>query len=75
MHFHIVKMYKDGEVANVNNFFVGVWRGGIFDICVAGCGAALAAVLPVLFLCLGAVAVTAGAFGPWWERGVWRLEI
>jgi hypothetical protein len=24
MHFHIVKMYKDKEVANVNNFFVNV---------------------------------------------------
>jgi hypothetical protein len=24
MHFHIVKMYKDKEVKNVNNFFVNV---------------------------------------------------
>jgi hypothetical protein len=32
MHFHIVKMYKDKEVKNVNNFFVNVWRKNIFDI-------------------------------------------
>jgi hypothetical protein len=24
MHFHIVKMYKDKEINNVNNFFVNV---------------------------------------------------
>ena len=45
-------------------FFVGVWRGGVFDICVAECGAALTAVLPILFLYLNTVTVTAGTFEP-----------
>ena len=45
-------------------FFVGVWRGGVFGICVAGCGTALAAVLPVFFLYLNAVMVTTGTFEP-----------
>ena len=55
-------MYKDKEVQNVKNCFVNVWRGNIFDIYVTGYGAALAAVLPVLFLCLDTVTVTAGTF-------------
>ena len=57
-------MYKDKEVANVNSFFVNVWRRSIFDICVTEYGTALATILPVLFLCLGTVAVTAGTFEP-----------
>jgi hypothetical protein len=56
-------------------FFVNVWRRGIFDVCVPECGAALAAVLPILFLYLGTVIVTAGTFEPWWEGEVWRLGI
>ena len=60
----MVKMYKDKEVADVNNFFVNVWRKGIFDICVTEYGTALTAVLPVLFLCLNTVTVTAGTFEP-----------
>jgi hypothetical protein len=31
--------------------------------------------LPILFLCLNTVTVTAGTFEPWWEREVWRLGI
>ena len=38
MHFHLVKMYKDKEVKNVNNFFVNVWRKNIFDIYVTEYG-------------------------------------
>ena len=71
----MVKMYKDKESNMSRIFFVNVWRKGIFDIYVTKFGTALTAVLPVLFLCLNAVAVTAGAFGPWWEREVWRLKI
>ena len=57
-------MYKVKEVKNVNNFFVNVWRKNVFDIYVTEYGAALATVLPVLFLCLNTVTVTAGAFEP-----------
>ena len=64
MRFHVVGVCRDREVANVESFFVSVWRGGIFDICVTECGAALATVLPILFLCLNTVAVTAGTFEP-----------
>ena len=75
MHFHIVKMYKDKEVAGVKNFFVNVWRKSIFDIYVTEYGTALTTILPILFLYLNTVTVTAGAFGPWWEREVWRLGV
>jgi hypothetical protein len=76
MHFHIVRVYKDKEVKNVKDiFFVNVWRKNIFDIYVTEYGAALMAVLPILFLYLDTVAVTAGAFEPWWEREVWRLRV
>jgi hypothetical protein len=46
-------MYKDKEVKNVNNLFVNVWRKNIFDI-----------ILPILFLYLNTVTVTAGTFEP-----------
>jgi hypothetical protein len=46
MHFHIVKIYKDKEVNNVNNFFVNVWRKNIFDIYVTEYGTALTTILP-----------------------------
>jgi hypothetical protein len=57
-------MYKDKEVANVKNFFVNVWRKGIFDICVTEYGTALTTILPILFLYLNTVTVTAGTFEP-----------
>jgi hypothetical protein len=50
MHFHIVKMYNDKEVKNVNNFFVDVWRKNIFDIYVTEYGTALTTILPILFI-------------------------
>ena len=59
MHFHIVKMYKDKEVKNVN-----VWRKNIFDIYVTEYGTALTTILPILFLYLNTVTVTAGTFEP-----------
>jgi hypothetical protein len=68
-------MYKDKESNMSRIFFVNVRRKNIFDIYVTEYGTALAAVLAILFLYLNAVAVTAGAFGPWWERGVWRLGV
>ena len=65
MHFHIVKMYKDKGVKNVKNFFfVNVWRKSIFDIYVTEYGTALTTILPVLFLYLNTVTVTAGTFEP-----------
>ena len=62
--FYIVKMYKDKEVQNVKNFFVNVWRKNIFDIYVTEYGTALTTILPILFLYLNTVTVTAGTFEP-----------
>jgi hypothetical protein len=69
-------MYKDKEVKNVKDiFFVNVWRKNIFDIYVTEYGIALTTILPILFLYLNTVRVTAGTFEPLWEREVWRLKI
>ena len=66
MHFHIVKIYKDKEVKkNVKDiFFINVWRKNIFDIYVTEYGTALTTILPILFLYLNTVIVTAGTFEP-----------
>ena len=65
VHFSaIVKMYKDKEVKNVNNLFVNVWRKNIFDIYVSEYGTALTTILPILFLYLNTVTVTAGTIEP-----------
>jgi hypothetical protein len=50
--------------ANVNNFFVNVWRKSIFDIYVTEYDTALTTILPILFLYLNTVTVTAGTFEP-----------
>ena len=59
-------MYKDKEVKkNVEDiFFINVWRKNIFDIYVTEYGTALTTILPVLFLYLNTVIVTAGTFEP-----------
>ena len=58
-------MYKDKEVRNVKEiFFVNVWRKNIFDIYVTEYGTALTTILPILFLYLNTVTVTAGTFEP-----------
>ena len=60
-------MYKDKEVKNVKDiFFVNdnVWRKNIFDIYVTEYGTALTTILPILFLYLDTVTVTAGTFEP-----------
>ena len=57
-------MYKDKEVQNVKNFFVNVWRKNIFDIYVTEYGTALTTILPISFLYLNTVTVTAGTFEP-----------
>jgi hypothetical protein len=58
-------MYKDKEVKNVKDiFFVNVWRKNIFDIYDTEYGTALTTILPILFLYLNAVTVTAGTFEP-----------
>ena len=65
MHFHIVKMYKDKEVKkNVKDIFLSLWRKNIFDIYVTEYGTALTTILPILFLYLNTVIVTAGTFEP-----------
>jgi hypothetical protein len=66
MHFHIVKMYKDKEVKkNVKDiFFINVWRKNIFDIYVTEYDTALTTILPILFLYLNTVIVTAETFEP-----------
>jgi hypothetical protein len=62
----ITKMYKDKEVKkNVKDiFFINVWRKNIFDIYVTEYGIALTTILPILFLYLNTVIVTAGTFEP-----------
>jgi hypothetical protein len=57
-------MYKDKEVKNVKNIFVNVWRKNILDIYVTEYGTALTTILPILFLYLNIVTVTAGTFEP-----------
>ena len=59
-------MYKDKEVKkNVKNiFFINVWRKNVFDIYVTEYGTALTTILPILFLYLNTVIVTAGTFEP-----------
>ena len=60
-------MYKDKKVKNVKDiffFFVNVWRKNIFDIYVTEYGTALTTILPILFLYLNTVTVTAGTFEP-----------
>ena len=61
-----VKMYKDKEIKkNVKDvFFVNVWRKNIFDIYVTEYGTALPTILPILFLYLNTVIVTAETFEP-----------
>ena len=58
-------MYKDKEVNKCQGyFFVNVWRKNIFDIYVTEYGTALTTILPILFLYLNTVIVTAGTFEP-----------
>jgi hypothetical protein len=59
-------MYKDKEAKkNVKNiFFINVWRKSVFDIFFSEYGTALTTVLPILFLYLNTVIVTAGTFEP-----------
>jgi hypothetical protein len=58
-------MYKDKEVKKCQGyFFVNVWRKNIFDIHVTEYGTALTTILPILFLYLNTVIVTAGTFEP-----------
>ena len=58
-------MYKDKEVKKCQGcFFINVWRKNIFDIYVTEYGTALTTILPILFLYLNAVIVTAGTFEP-----------
>ena len=66
MHFHIVKMYKDKEVKkNVKNIFLSMCDVKIFwTFTSPNIGTALTTVLPILFLYLNTVIVTAGTFEP-----------
>ena len=58
-------MYKDTEVKKCQAyFFINVWRKDIFDIYVTEYGTALTTILPILFLHLNTVTVTAGTFEP-----------
>ena len=53
--------YKQLEVKNEPTI---VWRKNIFDIYVTEYGTALPTILPILFLYLNTVTVTAGTFEP-----------
>ena len=55
-------MKKSKNVKDV--FFVNVWRKHIFNIYVTEYGTALTTVLPILFLYLNTIIVTAGTFEP-----------
>jgi hypothetical protein len=58
-------MYKDKEAKkNVKIFFINVWRKSVFDIYFTEYGTALTTILPILFLYLNTVIVTAGTFEP-----------
>ena len=54
--------YVNKNVKDV--FFINVWRKNIFDIYVTEYGTALTTILPILFLYLNTVIVTAGTFEP-----------
>jgi hypothetical protein len=43
-------------------FFINVWRKSVFDIYFTEYGTALTTILPILFLYLNNVIVTAGTF-------------
>jgi hypothetical protein len=66
MHFHIVKMYKDKEVKkNVKNIFLSICDVKVFlTFTFTKYGTVLTTILPILFLYLNTVIVTAGAFEP-----------
>ena len=59
-----LNMYKDKESNMSRIFFVNLWRKNIFDIYVTEYGTALTTILPILFLYLNTVTVTAGTFEP-----------
>jgi hypothetical protein len=57
-------MYKYKEVKkNVKDIFLSMCDAKIFDIYVTEYGTALTTILPILFLYLNTVIVTAGTFG------------
>ena len=66
MHFHIVKRYKDKEVKkNVKNIFISICDVKVFlTFTFNEYGSVLTTILPILFLYLNTVIVTAGAFEP-----------
>ena len=66
MHFHIVKMYKDKEVKkNVKNMCLSMYDVKVFlTFTFTEYGTVLTTVLPILFLYLNTVIVTAEAFEP-----------
>ena len=61
-------MYKDKKSKmskkQKNKIFVNVWRKNIFDIYITEYGTALTTILPILFLYLNTVTMTAGTFEP-----------
>ena len=66
MHFHIVKMYNDKEVKkNVKNICLSICHVKVFlTFTFTEYGTVLTTILPILFLYLNTVIVTAGAFEP-----------
>jgi hypothetical protein len=58
-------MYKDKEVQkNVKMYFLSMCDVKVFDIYFTEYGTALTTILPILFLYLNTVIVTAGTFEP-----------
>ena len=66
MHFHRVKMYKDKEVKiNVKHMLLSMCEVKVFlTFTFTEYGTVLTTILPILFLYLNTVIVTAGDFEP-----------
>jgi hypothetical protein len=66
MHFHIVKMYKDKEIKkNVKNIFLSMCDVKVFlTFTFTEYSTVLTTILPILFLYINTVIVTAGDFEP-----------
>ena len=67
-HFAVAAAYGANTIPEITFqptiFFVNVWRKNMLDIYVPEYGTALTTILPILFLYLNTVTVTAGTFEP-----------
>jgi hypothetical protein len=64
MIFSIMMTLVPWRHSEISVFIFYVWRKNIFDIYVTEYGTTLTTILPILFLYLNTVIVTAGTFEP-----------